>query len=206
MFCRSCGEGVQPDVKFCEKCGTATQQAAAQPVQQPAQQVTQQPIPEAIHQYQQPLQPQYQQTVQPQAGGYYPQYPVAAGGGKKMALIIALIAVVLITAVTLVLVFTVFRGSSSSSDGDERFVGTWEDTLGMGTYVYRRDGTGTAEMFGMSLPFTWSVDGDRLNFTINFMGFSETEIMAFEFTNNNNTLRTWDPANPRVVEEFRRAR
>lgn len=81
MNCPHCGAPLQPEAKFCPKCGTQVYAATEQaPYQQPQQPQAQQPQPQTQQQapYQQPPQPQaqmqpYQQPPYQQGQGQYQQ-------------------------------------------------------------------------------------------------------------------------------------
>ncbi len=55
--------------------------------------------------------------------------------------------------------------SSSSSSSSKDLVGSWEYTTGGYTYTFKDDGTGTYDVGGKAMNFTYKTDGDKLSIT-----------------------------------------
>jgi uncharacterized protein (UPF0333 family) len=69
---------------------------------------------------------------------------------------------------------------ASCGEDDDPLVGTWTD--GAGTITLNSDGTLSATMSGMTVPGTWSVNGNILTITVMGQVESDTYII------NGNTL------------------
>ncbi|MBE6737775.1 MAG: hypothetical protein E7566_03855 [Ruminococcaceae bacterium] len=65
-----------------------------------------------------------------------------------------------------------------------------------GTYTFNGDGTGVIEMMGVALNMTYTIEGNKLTYTMTFAGESETQTL--DFTVNGNELTLTDGIEPVV--------
>jgi len=156
-YCMNCGSELKEGIKFCSICGSAIEK---QPITQ--------------------TQPQ-QQYEQQQTSA-----PISPPWKPKKKLIIGILAIIIAVVIVLVVILILFS-TGSFSGVDSRFVGEWEQDLGIGgkfLWKFNSDstlatGSSGGAMYNIG---TWKVNGDQLCL------YNNAVCYTYEFSNNGNTL------------------
>ncbi|SEF86789.1 MULTISPECIES: DUF5640 domain-containing protein [Lachnospira] len=79
--------------------------------------------------------------------------------------------------------------------GSKSVVGTWtsvEDDIAY-TFVFEKDGTGSLDLSGVSVPFEYKVEDDTITLTMTLLGTTEEDEYTYELSDK--TLKLTDDAN-----------
>ena len=91
-----------------------------------------------------------------------------------------------ITALVAVLVLTF----SLVACGKASVVGTWkaEQDGTVATYEFKKDGTGSVSIIGITLDITYKTEGEKLSVTMSFLGQSDTQEYTYSVKGKKLTL------------------
>jgi hypothetical protein len=158
-FCPNCGVELIKGTKFCSACG---------------KKVEQQPMTHI-------------QSLQQQQNEQQTSVPLSPPKKSKKKLIIGILAISIAVVIVLIIILFLLGGTGSFSGADSRFVGEWEQDIGLGAkFDWKFNGDSTLEtgssggaMYNVG---TWVAKSDQLCLYNNVVCYS------YEFSNNGNTL------------------